>query len=103
MLGLPLRYLLKHPVSGVADLAADPLEIWSTMYDDYVYMREQREPQIPIPVPDNGWEARLHEALGVAWPCGVDVGVLELIGRRSSAELEAKGIRAGPGELSLLE
>ena len=57
MLGLPLRYLLKHPVSGVADLAADPLEIWSTMYDDYVYMREQREPK---------FQCRVRQRLGSA-------------------------------------
>ena len=28
MLGISLRYLLKHPVIGIADLAADPIEIW---------------------------------------------------------------------------
>jgi hypothetical protein len=33
MLGIPLRYLLKHPVISVADLAADPVEIWTTSAD----------------------------------------------------------------------
>ena len=27
VLGIPIRYLLKHPIIGVADLAADPLEV----------------------------------------------------------------------------
>jgi hypothetical protein len=44
MLGIPLRYLLKRPVIAVADLAADPLEIWTTIHDAYVAQREQRGP-----------------------------------------------------------
>ena len=31
MLGIPMRYLLKHPASGVADLLADPIETWTTI------------------------------------------------------------------------
>ncbi len=45
MLGIPLRYLLKHPIIALADLAADPLEIWTTIHDAYVHQREQRGPQ----------------------------------------------------------
>lgn len=94
MLGIPLRYLLKHPVIAVADLAADPLEIWTTIYDDYVYRREQRGPRCRYEF-DNSWEQRLHEALGVPLPCSATSEFWNLwpdvIG-----ELEAKGIRAGP-------
>lgn len=94
MLGIPLRYLLKHPVNAVADLAADPLQIWTTIYDDYVYKREQREPRCRYES-DNSWEQRLHEALGVPLPCSATSEFWnlwpEVIG-----ELEAKGIRAGP-------
>ena len=39
MLGIPLRYLLKHPVMGVAELAADPLQTWMTIQDEYVAAR----------------------------------------------------------------
>ena len=67
MLGIPLRYLLKHPVIAVADLAADPLEIWTTIHDAYVALREQRGPQCRYES-DDKWEQRLHEALGVPWP-----------------------------------
>jgi hypothetical protein len=68
MLGIPLRYLLKRPVIAVADLAADPIEIWTTIHDAYVAQREQRGPQCRYESDDN-WEQRLHEALGVRWPC----------------------------------
>jgi hypothetical protein len=94
MLGIPLRYLLKHPVAGVADLAAEPLEIWTTIYDSYVDRREQRRPQCRY-VSDDNWESQLHESIGVAYPCDVTADFwaswVEVL-----AELEAKGIRPGP-------
>jgi hypothetical protein len=45
MLGIPLRYLLKHPVTGIADLAADPIGIWSTIREAYAERREEQKPQ----------------------------------------------------------
>jgi len=94
MLGIPLRYLLKRPVIAVADLAADPLEIWTTIHDAYVAQREQRGPQCRYESDDN-WEQRLHEALGVRWPCNATSEFWDLWPEVIS-ELEQKGIRAGP-------
>jgi hypothetical protein len=94
MLGIPLRYLLKHPVLAVADLAADPLEIWTTIHDSYVAQREQRRPQYRYESDDN-WEQRLHEALGVPWQCNATAEFWNLFPEVIN-ELEAKGIRAGP-------
>lgn len=94
MLGIPIRYLLKHPVTGVADLVADPSEIWTTILDTYVAERERRRPQCPYE-PDLRWEQQLHEALGVPWPCDEALEFLE-VWHQVISELEAKGIRAGP-------
>jgi hypothetical protein len=94
MLGIPLRYLLSHPVSAVADIAADPLEIWTTIHDAYVAEREQRGPQCQYEA-DGNWEQRLHEALGVPWPCNATSEFWDLWPKIIS-ELDAKGIRAGP-------
>jgi Methyltransferase domain len=94
MLGIPLRYLLKHPVIAVADLAADPLEIWTTIHDAYVAQREQRGPQCRYESDDN-WEQRLHEALGVPWPCNATSEFWD-IWPEVINELKAKGIRPGP-------
>jgi hypothetical protein len=94
MLGIPLRYLLKHPVTAVADLAADPLEIWTTIHDSYVAQREQRRAQCRYESDDN-WEQRLHEALGVSWLCNATAEFWNLWPEVIN-ELEAKGIRAGP-------
>jgi hypothetical protein len=94
MLGIPLRYLLKHPKIGVADLAADPLQIWTTIQDVYVEERERRGPQCQYE-PDDNWEQRLHDSLGVPWPCKVTSEFWDLWSE-VIRELEAKGIRAGP-------
>ncbi len=94
MMGIPLRYLLKHPVTGVADLAADPVETWTTVIESYVAERERRGPQCPYE-PDAGWEQQLHEVLGMRWPCD-DAREFWEIWQQVISELEAKGIRAGP-------
>jgi hypothetical protein len=94
MLGIPLRYLLKHPLVGVVDLAADPFETWTTILDSYVAERERRGPQCPYEA-DLGWEQQLHEVLGMRWPCDEAREFWELW-QQVIGELEAKGIRAGP-------
>ena len=40
MLGIPVRYFLKHPVTSLADVAADPLQLWMTIQDEYAAKRE---------------------------------------------------------------
>jgi hypothetical protein len=94
MLGIPLRYLLKHPVTGLADLAADPIEVWTTMIDSYVAQREQRRPSCPYEA-DRNWQPQLHDALGVSWPCD-EASEFSDLWPKVISELEAKGIRAGP-------
>jgi hypothetical protein len=58
-MGIPLRYLLKHPVTGIADLAADPIEIWTTIREAYAEKHEERRPQC-LYEPDLSC---------VPWPC----------------------------------
>jgi hypothetical protein len=70
MLGIPLRYMLKHPLTASADLAADRFEMLTTLPDAYIAEREQRRPQCPYRH-DPDWEQRLHEHIGVSWPCEV--------------------------------
>jgi Methyltransferase domain len=94
MLGIPLRYLLKHPVTGIADLAADPIETWTTIREAYAEKREERRPQCPYQ-PDYNWERLLHEALGAPWPCN-ETSEFSGLWPEVITELEAKGIRAGP-------
>jgi hypothetical protein len=93
MLGIPLRYLLSHPLA-VVDLAADPLDVWTRIQDVYVAEREQRRPQCPYQSDDN-WEERLHQHLGIAWPCQKTSEFRDLW-PEIVRELQAKGIQPGP-------
>jgi hypothetical protein len=94
MLGIPLRYLLKHPITTVADLAADPLQTWTMVHDIYLAERERRGPQCQYESDDN-WERRLHDSLSLPWPCE-EASQFQYFWREVIRELEAKGIRAGP-------
>lgn len=94
MLGIPLRYLLKHPVAGLADLAADPLQVWTTIQDAYVAQREYRGPQCAYKSDDN-WEQHLHHHIGVSWPCDCTSAFWGLWAQ-VIRELEESGIRPGP-------
>jgi methyltransferase family protein len=93
MFGVPVRYLLKHPLAA-ADLAADPLGVVSGARDIYIAQREQRGPQCPYQS-DADWERRIHHHLGVAWPCPVAAEFHDLW-PRVIAEMEAHGVQAGP-------
>jgi hypothetical protein len=67
MLGLPSRYLLKHP-KVIADLVADPIVVWTRIQDAYIDKREQRAPP-RVYNSDQDWERLLHEQLNANWPC----------------------------------
>jgi hypothetical protein len=94
MLGIPVRYFLKHPVVTVADVAADPVQLWLTIQDEYSTSRENSRPKFQYEF-DDSWEQRLHESLGVAWPCTVASEFWSLW-PQVIREMEAKGIRPGP-------
>ena len=94
MLGIPLHYLLKHPLAGLKDLAEDPLQIWTTIRETYLANRELDRPQCPYEV-DDQWESSLHSALGLPWPCKSHSEFWSLW-PNVMRELESKGIRPGP-------
>jgi hypothetical protein len=86
--------VLKHPLSAAADLAADPFEVLATVREYIAEEREPRRPQYPYQY-DDDWERRLHEHIGVSWPCEVTSEFRDLWSE-VIGELRAKGIRAGP-------
>jgi hypothetical protein len=94
MLGIPVRYFLKHPVTTVADVSADPLQLWMTIQDEYAAVRETSRPKC-LYESDEKWEQRLHESLGVPWPCSA-ASEFWALWPELIRELEAKGIRPGP-------
>jgi hypothetical protein len=89
--GVPLRYLLRHPILAAADL--DPLEGLIKLQDMYGARHERRDP--PHQGGPDNWEQRLHDRFGVQLPCELTSEFWglwpDVIG-----ELEEKGVRAGP-------
>ena len=94
MLGIPVRYFFKHPVTTIADIAADPLQLWMTIQDEYASVREASRPKYQYEF-DANWEQRLHESLGLRWPCP-EASEFWTFWPELIKELEAKGIRPGP-------
>lgn len=94
MIGLPLRYLLKHPVTAVSWVASDPVQVWLTVHDQYVADRERKGLRCQYES-DRNWDQRLHESLGVPWPCS-EAAEFWALWPSVIGELEAKGIRPGP-------
>jgi hypothetical protein len=70
-LGIPVRYLLKHP-HAVAELTSDPGDIWARLRESYLGAREWRFPPFPYET-DPDWERELHALDG----CGVAVSLRE--------------------------
>jgi hypothetical protein len=93
MLGIPVRYLLKHPLAAV-DFIAAPLDTCSNVRDIYAADRESSRPQCPYHS-DSNWEQRMHQHLGAPWPCPYAAEFWDLW-PKVIGELEAKGIKAGP-------
>jgi hypothetical protein len=94
MLGIPVRYLIKHPIMGIKDVAADPTQTWMTIRDTYIAQLELRKPQCPYEASCN-WEQQLHTAIGAPWPCNVAMEFLDLW-QKVITDLEAVGIQPGP-------
>jgi hypothetical protein len=94
MLGLPVRYFFKHPVTTIAYLAADPVQVWLTVQDEYSVARERSRPRCEYQSDDH-WEQRLHESMGSPWPCKAASEFWSLW-PSVIQQLEAKGIQPGP-------
>ena len=94
MIGPGLRYILSHPARTFSTFAADPLETWTLVRERLASRRER-----PVPgdlyQPDENWEFRLHNLLGVPWPCPAALE-FQALWPQVIEELKAKGISVGP-------
>src|SRR5271167_3061996 len=97
MFGLPMRYFLSHPLRAAAAIASEPLELWSTLQQYYGAQHERLVPP-DLYQAEEGWDRRMHELLGVPWPC-VAASEFTILWPEIMAELENKGIRVGPETL----
>ncbi|HEY2594765.1 MAG TPA: hypothetical protein VGK33_12770, partial [Chloroflexota bacterium] len=93
MLGIPVRYLLKHP-HAVTELTSDPGDTWARLRESYLAGREWRIPPFPYET-DPDWERELHALIGAEWPCHYANDFWE-VWSAVLGELEEQGIRPGP-------
>ena len=100
MLGIPLRYLLKHPVIAVADLAADPLQVWTTIQMPMRMSASSADLSAdtsPMTIGNSGFMT-----LGRSMAVQGDFGVLGLMAR-SHKRTRSKRDSGRSGELSVVE
>lgn len=93
MLGIPFRYLLRHPWAA-KELLAHPVQTCVLVVDAYIATQEQKQ-SVPVYGWNSDWELKLHQHLAAPWPCAFAqdfCGTYEQV----IAELEASGIKAGP-------
>jgi Methyltransferase domain len=93
VLGIPVRYLLKHP-TAVTELTADPPDTWARLCESYLGGRECRIPPFPYET-DGDWERQIHARIGAEWPCRFAAEFSQLWATVIT-ELESNGIRPGP-------
>jgi len=94
MLGIPIRQFLKNPGTTIVEIAEDPLQLLMTIQDEYAAALEARKPKCSYKS-DEMWEQRLHESLGVPWPCNA-ASEFWAVWLELNTELKAKGILLGP-------
>jgi hypothetical protein len=94
MLGLPVRYFFKRPFTTVRSIAADPVQLWMTVQDEYAAKREAGQPKYSYAA-DAGWERQLHAGIGAPWPCSATTE-FRSVWSQANAQLKARGIEPGP-------
>jgi predicted O-methyltransferase YrrM len=88
-----LRYLRGAPRVAIA-VATEPIE---ALIELEARLKERREHHRPACLyeAERGWEHRLHELLGVPWPCAA-VSEFWTLWPQVTASLNAQGLRIGP-------
>jgi hypothetical protein len=94
MFGQGVWYFLRHPIRTLGAVTSDPFDAWTVLYERHVHRREGDTPP-DLYEAENGWEHRLHDLLGVPWPCDATLE-FRALWLEAVAEMQAKGIRVGP-------
>jgi hypothetical protein len=102
MLALPKEMVIERPLRELRRLfrlaKMDPVEAWIRLRSDFAELPERRRPRFheaPYTVTAD-WERRLHEFLGVPWPCPT-TGEFRNLWTDVIAPFSTKGVRIGRG------
>jgi len=89
-----IQYMRKAPRIA-RYIAREPAEVWLRLRAKFIERRERRRPPCPYE-PEADWERRLHEIIGVPWPCQSSAEFWALW-PQVIGSLQAKGLRVGVG------
>ena len=93
-----VRYFPRHPLRTVAVIASDPIEAGITIHERISNRLERRAPP-DLYQAEKSWESRLHNLLGLPWPC-LAASEFWAIWPKIIEQLSAKGVRVGPDSFS---
>ncbi|HEY4114073.1 MAG TPA: class I SAM-dependent methyltransferase [Rhizomicrobium sp.] len=94
MFGTVLNYVVRHPRRIAIALVRDPARGFERLHERLMQRREDNaEVHVHQPVLD--WERQLHALMDIDWPCSEGPAFWQ-VWRDTVAELEARGISAGP-------
>jgi hypothetical protein len=74
----------------VVIISSGPLEIWTTIWENYVAKGEPGFPPGLYRVED-AWERRIHDLLGVPWPCSATAKSSKMAAMRAVNEPQTAG------------
>jgi Methyltransferase domain len=93
-----LQYLFRNPLRAAGAIAADPLEAWALLVDRIVWWHEMHNTRPRCRYEDHAdpdWERRLHDILGLPWPCPA-ASEFWALWPQVVKSLETRGVRVGP-------
>ncbi len=99
MLGFVGNFL-KHPLRFANAVATDPIGAWTVLQDRFVASLERNKCSSYRYDTDPDWERRLHDVLGVAWPCKA-TSEFWSVWPEVIEGLKEKGIQVGPESFAL--
>jgi len=91
----PIQQGLRTQISRLTRVLRDPGEGWARIQDHFTELRERGRPRCPYEV-ERDWESRLHQILGIRWPCKTTSDFWTLWSE-VMRPFEAKGVRIGRG------
>jgi hypothetical protein len=84
----------RDPLLAAVTFVTRPMETVTRLWDARMFGREMRRPPCRYDV-DGDWERRMHEHLGVAWPCA-HCAEFRALWPQVLEPLQARGLRVGP-------
>src|SRR5690242_21692284 len=99
MIRTALAYAARHPVRAIRAVVSDPFDAIANVIEAMVKTREVRS-KPPAYRPDSDWERRMHNVLGISWPCP-EIVEFNRVYQQVNDRLHGAGIKIGPESVGI--